>query len=349
MGYMEKRVTFTNGKQKKFLLDTKKELGLSWIELAKKLNVNCRTLEKSYQYEYCNLPYNLFIKICGLKNISKTKMLRQYKAKITIFESIIGRKAFGEKRAKLQEINIKFESEILSLNNSDIQLSRYDLGKNINLPDKLTPELAEEIGIHYGDGFLSENRHEYRLKGDKKEKEYYDLFIRKLYKNLFNLDINLKEYETTYGFEITSKALWGFKNKVLGIPAGRKNSIALIKIIKVNDTKILTSFIRGLFDTDGSVCFIKKYKNLGNYYPLITLTLKSKKLIFDVAEILSMLGLNPKISKTKSCWRIDLNGYKRLEVYSKLIGWNNPKNIVRVINWKKQYPELGKEVMAGVM
>ena len=42
-----------------------------------------------------------------------------------------------------------------------------------------------------------------------------------------------------------------------------------------------------------------------------------------------------------------MNGYERLEKYSKLIGWSNPKNWDKIIKWKKQYPELGKEVYGG--
>ena len=67
--------------------------------------------------------------------------------------------------------------------------------------------------------------------------------------------MNMRDYSDTHGFEITSKGLWEFKNKILGIPAGRKDNIELPDIIRVNDVKILTSFIRGVFDTDGNVYF----------------------------------------------------------------------------------------------
>ncbi len=205
------------------------------------------------------------------------------------------------------------------------------------------------MGMHYGDGFLSKRKNEYRLKGNKNEREYYDKFIRRLYKNLFNLNINLKEYKDTYGFEIASRGIWTFKNKILGIPAGRKDNIKLPDVIKVNNKDILSAFIRGLFDTDGCVCFTKRYGNYVNYYPNITLTLKSKDLIFEVAGILEMLGLNPKVSENYTYWRIDLYGYKRLEKYSKIIGWSNPAKINKIKKWKNTYPSLGKEVMMDVV
>ncbi len=262
--------------------------------------------------------------------------------------SIIGRKCQGESRTKLSDVNITFKSQIPKLDTSSIVLNKWDKDKGLTFPEKLTPELAEEIGISVGDGFLSDKKYEYRLKGDKREKEYYNSFIKPLYKALFTISINVKEYETTYGFELYSKGFWLFKNKTLGIQAGRKDNIKIPEIIKVNDQKILTSFLRGLFDTDGSISFINKYE-LGNYYPLISLSLKSKDAVVETAEILEMLGLEPKVSKIGEYWDVYLNGYKRLALYSKLIGWSNPKNINKVIKWKAQFPKLGREVMVDVV
>lgn len=345
---MEKRVVFPKGKQKEFIAESKKELSIIWPEFSQKISLNENTLKTSYKYGYCNFPYNSFIKICKLRNLLEKEILDNYKAKLVYFDplAVIGRKAFGERRTRLPEININFKSKPSIFDNSKIELSRYDKIRRLKFPEKLTPELAEEIGMSIGDGFLSNRKYEYRLKGNKNEREYYNSFIKPLYKKLFNLDLNIREYETTYGFELVSKGFWSFKKKVLGIPSGRKDNITIPEIIKVSDIDILTSFIRGLFDTDGSVSFIKKYE-FGSYYPVISISFKSKGLIIEVMEILQMLGLEPKISKRDPYWQLYLNGYERLEKYSKLIGWSNPKHWEKVIKWKKQYPELGKEVYGG--
>ena len=213
----------------------------------------------------------------------------------------------------------------------------------MKLPNKLTPELAEEIGMHIGDGFLSKRKNEYRLKGSKNEKNYYK-HIGRLYKALFNLDLNIRDYSDTHGFEIASKGLWKFKNKILGIPAGRKNNIELPHVIKINNINILTSFIRGVFDTDGSIYFRTNY-GFEKYYPSLQIVMLSKKLILGIGEILSMLGFNPYIYNSKEgYWHIHLNGYKRLEKYSKLVGWSNSKHLNKVKKWKFSYPEISKNV-----
>ncbi len=348
---MEKRVIFPRGKQKKFLLELKIKSKLTWMQLSKILNIKKQTLEKSYTHELCSLPYFVFPQMCDILNVPKNKIMNKYHIKLVNFNPIIGRKAFGENRTTLPNLKIDFNTPIPLFDCSAIKRNKFDADKNFKFPNKLTPKLAEEIGMHYGDGFLSNEKFEYRLKGNKNERAYYDCFIKKLYKNLFGLDLNMKEYETTYGFELYSKAFWLFKTQILKIPAGRKDNIKFPEIIKTNDIDILCSFIRGVFDTDGCISFIKKYREFGNYYPSISLSLKSKDLIIGVAEILSMLGLEPKIylSTKEECHQIYLNGYKRLETYSKLIGWHNPKNINKVINWKNKYPLLSKGVMVGMV
>ncbi len=346
---MNKRVVFPRGKQKEFLVSSKKEINSTWAELAKKLDVKRGTLEKSYTFEFCNMPYTTFVNICKLRKISNNKTLKIYNAKVVNLIPVIGRKAFGETRTKLPPINITYTQSTVVFDLCSIKLNDQDKLKKLELPAKLTPELAEEIGLHCGDGFLSSKRYEYRLKGNKNEKEYYDLFIKNLYKKLFNVDIKLKEYETTYGFEFHSKSFWTFKHEILGLPSGKKDDMDFPNVIKVNDLQILTSFIRGLFDTDGSVSFVKKYKELGDYYPIISLTLKPKKLLMGTAEILSMLGLEPRVTCNGDYWVISLNGYKRLANYLKLIGFSNKKSIDKIKKWKKQYPELGKDIMADVV
>lgn len=347
---MKKKVVFPRGKQKEFLINSKVKLNISWLEFAEKLNMNRGTLEKSYRYEWSSLPYNTFIGICNLINKPIEFVIKEYKLEIVLSSSvkIIGRKVMGESRTKLPESNIKFENNSMYIDLSFIKGSRFDKLKNMNFPDKLTSKLAEEIGISLGDGFISNKKYEYRLKGGKDEKEYYDKFIKLLYKGLFNIEVNIKEYETTYGFELYSKAFWDFKTKCLKIPAGRKDNIKIPTIIKINDQDILVSFIRGIFDTDGSIYFSNKY-SLGNYYPIISINLKSDSLIFEVADILDMLGFEPKLARSKGYLGIYLNGYRRFEKYSKLVGWNNPKNINKIIKWKERYPDLSKNIMVGMV
>lgn len=240
-------------------------------------------------------------------------------------------------RIKIKEVNITFPDRDLRLDISKVRMSTFDLKKRIRLPTHLTPLLAEEIGIHLGDGFLSSKRYEYRLKGHKiDEKWYYIDYLKYMYKFLYNLELNIKNYSDTIGFEISSLALWDFKVNVLGITAGRKDNLVVPDIIKVNDEKILCAFLRGFFDTDGSVAFLYK-SGKGNYYPCITITQKSHKVIEEVAEMLRMLGFSPRFYRNRQETQLMLNGYSQFKHYEEKIGWKSPKHLNKIIQWKEKF------------
>ena len=142
---------------------------------------------------------------------------------------------------------------------------------------KIDEELAELLGIHIGDGCISETKRysEYYLGGDLiEEKEYHDnwvgpLFNKKIMNPLFGKDVTYKEHPKVgiYGFHIFNKDLVNFF-KNLGIKAGSKINCGIPKSI-TKDKVLLKRFLRGLFDTDGSLYFNKNYsaKNPINNYP----------------------------------------------------------------------------------
>ncbi|MDD5132819.1 MAG: LAGLIDADG family homing endonuclease [Candidatus Nanoarchaeia archaeon] len=338
MGIRE-RVVFPKGKQKQFLDYIYKLSNLPWKELGLKLDVNSGTLFHTYKFEQSNIPYSLFLKICETFNLDSNEILKQNDAKISNEDRSYPRKTFGETRKKLREINITFINKNNILNNEGIIFSKKDEERKIKLPNKITPELAEEVGMHLGDGFLSGRKTEYRLKGNKDEKDYYDTFIKGLYKSLFNINLNIKEYEDTYGFEMYSKAIHTFKSKVLGLPIGRKINVKIPDIFKINDITILTSLLRGLYDTDGCITFMSHY-NHKKYYPHITFAQKSDFLIKDIYNILKMLGFNPCYFKGEGYSSLSLYGYNSLKRYMDLIGFHNPKHLRKVNNWKLLYPKL---------
>lgn len=217
-----------------------------------------------------------------------------------------------------------FTNNNVMLNVSGIKLNYYDKNKKILFPSEMSPELAEELGIHLGDGCLSLNKNYFSVKTNKKEREYMKSFIFPLYKKLYNLDLKLMELESVVGFEIYSAAFFEFKNKILKIPYGNKVEKILVPdaVLKTKNKQIYCAFIRGLFDTDGCVNIIKSKSN----YPVVTFTIKSQGLINQVKEMLVRLGFIPSAGR----WKIDLNGHIMVNKWLKEIGSNNPKNLARL-------------------
>ena len=336
-----KRAVFPKGEQKRFMYDAKSKVKLKWKEFSSKLNINENTLCKSYYFETSSIPYIIFRKIIRLINEKEKLVIDNYNVKVKELENPIGRRIIGESRSAINSIKINFENRKLNIDAKNVKFSNRDLEKGIILPKKISPELAEEIGMHLGDGFLSSKRYEYRLKGNQvTEREYYIGYIKPLYKKLYNINLNLKDYYTSFGFEIKSKAIWEYKTKVLGITTGKKDGIEIPKLLKINNKKILSSLIRGIMDTDGCISFKSKY-GYKKYYPVISITLFSNKLVNNIEEILKMLGFKPKRYYSQGKYSsLVLSGIGALKRYEELIGWSSPKNLNRVNEWKNNYPEL---------
>ena len=231
-------------------------------------------------------------------------------------------KRIRKSKALEDEYNSFFENIEVKLPEKEINFSSTDIKKNMKFPTAMSSELAEEIGAHLGDGCLSYKKNYFSIKSDKKEEGYFTGFLFNIYKNLFNLDLKLMHTPNVCGFEVCSKALAEFKNKVIGLPYGEK--VENIKIPQIiTDTKIkeiYRALLRGLFDTDGCIALVKKT------YPVIDITIKSQSLISEAKNMLEKLGFI--CSGTK--WSIRLNGTIMLNKWIKEIGSNNPKNIKRL-------------------
>lgn len=171
----------------------------------------------------------------------------------------------------------------------------------------------------------------------KNDIEYHEKIIIPLYKRIFNVDTNLshRPKDNTIRVVIGSKGLCGFLNG-LGIKSP-KHHIEIPSYV-LNRKKVWPDFIRGLFDTDGSLSLKKRYRNY-HYYPVISLKQRSRLLIEQVVNILQELGfvLNVQYDQTTfdirgftSKWsRLYLNGIDNLEKWTKIIGFSNPKDILK--------------------
>jgi hypothetical protein len=218
---------------------------------------------------------------------------------------------------------------------------------------KIDEDMAEILGMHIGDGCISVNERykEYYLGGDLiEEREYHDnwvapLFNRKVSIPIYNKKVNYKEHPKVgiYGFHIFDEKIVNFFNS-LGIKSGSKINVQIPKTILKNNSLSLR-FLRGLFDTDGTIYFDKNRscKNPVNNQPVIKLGSVSKKLISQVYRLLKRNGLHPRFKKAYKGKR-DKNVvysillYRRNDIlyFIKNIGFKNPKHYTKWLVFKKQ-------------
>ena len=213
-------------------------------------------------------------------------------------------------------------------------------------------DIAELLGIHIGDGCISKNERysEYYLGGDiTEEREYHDnwvgpLFNKKIMKPFFNKKVNYKEHPKVgiYGFHIFNKELVKLFEE-LGIKSGSKINMGIPQYI-MKDESLSRRFLRGLFDTDGSIYFNKNKtaSNPINNQPVIKLGTVSNILIKDLFKLLNKLGLHPRLKKPYKGKRnknrvYEIVIYRRADIkfFIEDIEFKNPKHHTKWRVFKK--------------
>ncbi len=222
------------------------------------------------------------------------------------------------------------------------------MSNKITIPKK-SKYLAEETGIHMGDGYMKIRKdvwgvhYEYAYSGHAHDDEDYIKYVKLLMKKLYNLNPGYERLTNENGFNMSyfSKNLTNFKLSI-GLPLSPKNNLEIPKWIK-NNEEFSKNFLRGLFDTDGCLTFKGKNENLHNY-PYITLGLKNRKFIYELGDLLKKFSFDLNICKhykiasngTRTItWDIGLSGKDNLLKYMKDIGFNNSKHITKYLIWMK--------------
>ncbi|MBS3061008.1 MAG: hypothetical protein J4215_00320 [Candidatus Diapherotrites archaeon] len=248
----------------------------------------------------------------------------------------------------LKEASETFESNVDEISKvyPEVAFSEQDVSRGVQIPTEITPAVAEEIGWHIGDGSMPNNSTQhrtYQLSGDKsEEKEFYDLYVRKAFKKIYNTDLKIgyKSRKRAYGFTLSSKAVTDYKTKVIGLPIGEKSrTITIPPRIMNGDINIKRAVVRGIADTDFSFMFGKAHKKI-HYYPRISGSTASPKLAYQLKTILTQLGLKPNVThqirKKKFLeYSVRMCGEAQLEKWMNKIGINNPKHMTKYLVWKK--------------
>ena len=214
--------------------------------------------------------------------------------------------------SRVSFISKKYLNYTMKFDFSKIKFSSADIKKNLYIPEKLSDELAEETGLHIGDGSMNFYNNKNNFKGMYSlrghifdDVDHYKKRISKLYKEIYSFVPNLLSMKSTgvFGFQVWSDCIVTFKNEVLGLPLGNKINIKIPKIL-LNDKDYFISVIRGIFDTDGCIYLEKKNNKL---YPRIQ--------IATISSILAEQMVNNLI-------RIGFRATKHVENRESM-GWNN--------------------------
>ena len=201
------------------------------------------------------------------------------------------------------------------------------------MPDSITEDLAEEVGIHIGDGNLSKTKdkfgwdgYRYRIDGNlTDELIYHNDFIKPLMKRLYNCEgfqiVNKNRNSVQSNFR--SKLIFYYKNNVLGLPIGSKINVGIPNAI-IKDDEFSKRCLVGIIDTDFNL-------SNGRY---LNGTLTSLKVIKQMNKILEKLNISHscKINEGVGCINIRKSGSIQLLEEWRL---HNQKHISKYQIWKE--------------
>ena len=178
------------------------------------------------------------------------------------------------------------------------------------------------------------------------DKYFHEVVLVKLFNTLFNVNLKVRiNCKSCCEIDFRSKAMLGFFKDFLCLPLGKKSAIIDIpKFILSAGQEYTLACISGIFDTDFSLSFKKKTYPT-HLYPIIKLSVNSKKLVDTVSRVLNEIGINNSTYETWSfdkrvnCWSheyaVGISGRDNLNKWFEKIGSRNPSRISRYFVWKK--------------
>jgi len=240
----------------------------------------------------------------------------------------------------------------MKLDISKVEFSNSDIKRKIKVPERLTVELCEIVGIIAGDGCLykRKNRYEIYIYGNSIDDiKYHKEIVKNLFKEVFNLEPKIHKIKDTNAIRtrIDSKAIFVFFNKVLCIPYGNKVKNLGVQNNILTSKKSIYPYLRGLADTDFGIKFKKRndVKPSLYKYPIIYGNFASKEFAEQLSRLIKKIGFNNHIERNKrnnlktgkyyESFSINIIGKENLKTWMKKIGFNNRRHLTKYLLWKK--------------
>jgi len=207
-------------------------------------------------------------------NISRAMLFNYYSGKYDIPQKVF--------------LNLKKLAEIKIGNYKKLHKDKY-LKKEIH-PLKINSACSEILGVLNGDGHISNLNHEVCVVSSSLEEDY-SLYLKKLFEKNLGLKFNILKQGNKSKLRAYSKQLANLLSEEYGLPKGKK--IGKLKIPRqvFNSRILLASYIRGLFDTDGTI-YVRRKRNLA-----LEIASADERFLKEVRIALDILGLKAGISR----------------------------------------------------
>jgi hypothetical protein len=119
------------------------------------------------------------------------------------------------------------------------------------------------------------------------------------------------------------------------LPVGKKYIGLKIPEVIMENPQLATACLRGILDTEGCIYrrYSKKYaRHPKEYnYLVIQLKMKTKKVVMQISEILTMAGISHnRLIQNGGCFVLRITSQRSVTKFIKTIGFRNPKNLNRL-------------------
>ncbi|MBI5871778.1 hypothetical protein HZB88_01700 [archaeon] len=196
--------------------------------------------------------------------------------------------------------------------------------------------LAEIAGVFAGDGSLYRTSRGcvLEIRGSPKELEYYKRYVKPIFERVTNEKVKIIKRNYTGGFLIGIRTcrsnICNFFNKELDFPIGKKSNIVKVPRVIINDKNLWKDYIRGVFDSDGSI-YMRTSGRKGKYpQPIVDFSSTSERHLEELYKMLKFIGFN--------CWKeknkIRMGGWSTVKRFFDVI---KPHNNVMLQRFKGIY------------
>ena len=181
----------------------------------------------------------------------------------------------------------------------------------------MNEDLAEIFGVLNGDGHLSKINHEISVIGNVKTDDNYFHYLKKKFENVLGIKFKIEKFEHYLKLRAYSIDLVNWLCNQHGFPKGKKKGKLKIPSVFLSNKKFLEAYIRGLFDTDGTIYLRRKNE------PVVEISSSDKRYLQQVQEQLLFLGFKAGIGKN----RVFIYNKEDIGRFFKEIKSSNPKHL----------------------
>lgn len=132
--------------------------------------------------------------------------------------------------------------------------------KSANIP-KLDASLAEVLGALAGDGHFSGISHEISVTCSSEFDREYISYLKILFERKLGMSFRISLHGSAIRLKTYSRELASILHKEYGCPIGKKKGNLKIPKVFENNLELMKAYIRGLFDTDGSI-YLRRKKDM---------------------------------------------------------------------------------------